>query len=130
VVTLDEFVGPWFEKVAAPVDAGRMSPLTFNQYEGVWRRHLRPTSGRLPLGAIDQPLLTRYMRAKYAEGLAEATVKNSLVPSCGMLTDAVTEGLIPSNPLRAPERARHRGGGRPRRPGRPGPAPAAQAASR
>ncbi len=29
-----------------------------------------------------------------------------------MLTDAVTDGLIPNNPLRAPKRARHRGGGR------------------
>ncbi len=112
VVILDEFVGPWFEKVAAQVEVGRMSPLTFNQYEGVWRRHLRPTFGRLPLGAIDQPLITKYMRAKFAEGLSEATVKNSLVPLCGMLTDAVTDGLIPSNPLRAPKRARHRGGGR------------------
>ena len=37
VVTLDEFVSPWFEKVAAQVELGRMSPLTFNQYEGVWR---------------------------------------------------------------------------------------------
>jgi integrase len=112
IVTLDEFVGPWFEKVAAQVELGRMSPLTFNQYEGVWRRHLRPTFGRLPLGAIDQPLITRYMRAKFADGLAESTVKNSLVPLCGMLTDAVSEGLIPNNPLRAPKRARHRGGGR------------------
>lgn len=89
-----------------------MSPLTFNQYEGVRRRHLRPHFGRLPLGAIDQPLITRYMRAKLAEGLSESTVKNSLVPLCGMLTDAVTDGLIPSNPLRTPKRARHRGGGR------------------
>lgn len=89
-----------------------MSPLTFNQYEGVWRRHLRPTFGRLPLGAIDQPLITRYKRAKFAEGLSESTFKNSLVPLCGMLTDAVAEGLIPNNPLRAPKRARHRGGGR------------------
>jgi hypothetical protein len=62
-MTLEEFVGPWFEKVAAQVELGRMSPLTFNQYEGVWRRHLRPTFGRLPLGAIDQPVITRYMRA-------------------------------------------------------------------
>ncbi len=105
-LTLDELVIPWFEKLAAQVELGRMSPLTFNQYEGVWRRHLRPTFGRLPLGAIDQPLITRYMRARFAEGLSEATVKNSLVPLCGMLTDAVSEGLIPSNPLRAPKRAR------------------------
>lgn len=112
VVTLEEFVGPWFEKLTTQVEMGRMSPLTFNKYEGDWRRHLRPAFGRLPLGAIDQARIVSYMNAKIKAGLSESTVKNSLVPLCGMLTDAVSEGHIPTNPLRSPKRARHRGGGR------------------
>jgi integrase len=111
-VTLDEFVGPWFEKLAMQVELGRMSPLTFNKYEGDWRRHLRPAFGRLPLAAIDQERIVKYMRAKMASGLAESSVKNSLVPLCGMLTDAVSDGHIQTNPLRSPRRARHRGGSR------------------
>jgi integrase len=111
-VTLDEFVGPWFEKVALQVELGRMSPLTFNKYEGDWRRHLRPAFGRLPIAAIDQTRIVSYMKAKYDAGLSESTVKNSLVALSGMLTDAVTEGHIQTNPLRTPKRARHRGGSR------------------
>jgi integrase len=112
VVTLEEFVIPWFDKLATQVEMGRMSPLTFNKYEGDWRRHLRPAFGRLPLGAIDQARLVSYMNEKLKAGLSESTVKNSLVPLCGILTDAVSEGHIPTNPLRSPKRARHRGGGR------------------
>src|SRR3712207_4407328 len=52
------------------------------------------------------------MNDKLRAGLSESTVKNSLVPRCGILTDAVSEGHIPTNPLRSPKRARHRGGGR------------------
>jgi integrase len=52
------------------------------------------------------------MNDKLKAGLSESTVKNSLVPLCGILTDAVSEGHIPTNPLRSPKRARHRGGGR------------------
>jgi len=89
-----------------------MSPNTFNKYEGDWRRHLRPAFGRLPLGATDQARLVSYMNEKLKAGLSESTVKNSLVPLCGILTDAVSEGHIPTNPLRSPKRARHRGGGR------------------
>ena len=72
-VTLDEFVGPWFEKLAMQVELGRISPLTFNKYEGDWRRHLKPAFGRLPLAAIDQERLVRYMRAKMQSGLSEST---------------------------------------------------------
>ena len=111
-VTLDEYAGPWFEKLATQVELGRMSPLTFNKYEGDWRRHLKPAFGRLPLGAIDQARLVSYMKAKLDTGLSESTVKNSLVALSGMLTDAVTDGHIPTNPLRAPKKARHRGGSR------------------
>ena len=101
---------PWFEKVALQVELGRMSALTFNKYEGDWRRHLRPAFGRSPIAAIDQARIVSYMRTKYDAGLSESTVKNSLVALSGMLTDAVTEGHIQTNPLRTPKRARHRGG--------------------
>src|SRR5688572_27853466 len=84
-ITLEEFVGPWFEKLATQVELGRMSPLTYNKYEGDWRNHLRPAVWMLPLGAITQPVIVSYMNRKLATGLTEATVKNSLVPLCGML---------------------------------------------
>jgi transposase InsO family protein len=112
VVLLRDWAGPWFERIAAQVELGRMSPLTYNKYEGDWRLHLEPAFGRLPLAAIDQAAITRYLGFKLAAGLSEATVKNSLTVLCGMLTDAVADGRLATNPLRTPKRARHRGGGR------------------
>lgn len=112
VMTLREWAGPWFERIAAQVEVGRMSPLTFNSYEGAWRLHIEPAFGRLPLAAIDQAAIARYMRDRMDRGLQEVSVKRTLALLCGMLTDAMAEGYIDSNPLRTPKRARHRGGGR------------------
>jgi hypothetical protein len=33
VVLLRDWAGPWFERIAAQVELGRMSPLTYNKYE-------------------------------------------------------------------------------------------------
>ena len=52
-MTLEEWAGPWFEQIAVQVELERMSPLTYNKYEGDWRLHLAPAFGRLPLTAID-----------------------------------------------------------------------------
>jgi integrase len=73
---------------------------------------LKPAFGRLPLPAIGDQAITRFVSRKLHAGLSEATVKNSLIALSGMLTDAVADGLIPANPLRRPQRARHRGGSR------------------
>ena len=112
IVTLAEWAEPWFERIAAQVEAGRMSPLTYNQYEGAWRLYLGPALGRLPLPAIDHETIVRFMREHHARGLSESRVQSILIPLSGMLTDAMTEDLIPKNPLRTPRRARHRGGSR------------------
>jgi integrase len=112
VVTLREFAGPWFEQIARQVEVGRMSPYTYNNYEGRWRNHLEPFFGSLPLPAIDHAAIAKYMRDRQDAGLQESTVKHHLAVLCEMLTDAMGEGLIERNPLRTPKRARHRGGGR------------------
>jgi integrase len=112
VVTLEEWALPWLERIEAQASLGRLSPLTYRQYESSWRVHLRAAMGRLPLPAISQQVLARYSSDKRQQGLSEQTVVNSLIPLCGMLTDAVAEGLIDRNPLRTPRRARHRGGSR------------------
>jgi integrase len=112
VVTLSEFAGPWFERIARQVEVGRMSPYTYNNYAGRWRNHLEPAFGSLPLPAIDHAAVTRYMADRQAAGLSETTVKHHLAVLYGMLTDAMGEGLIERNPLRTPQRRRHRGRGR------------------
>ncbi|MEX2197062.1 MAG: hypothetical protein WD844_17455 [Thermoleophilaceae bacterium] len=59
VIMLAEFAGPWFERIAAQVEMGRMSPPTYNKYEGEWRLYIGPAFGRLPLAAIDQAQIVR-----------------------------------------------------------------------
>ena len=112
IVALAEWAGPWLEGIAAQVEAGRMSPLTYNNYEGDYRRHLAPHLGKLPLGGITHDVIVKFMRERHADGLSESRVKGVLIPLSGMLTDATNEGLIEKNPLRTPRRARHRGGSR------------------
>lgn len=63
VVTLAEWAGPWFEGIASQVEAGRMSPLTFNDYEGAWRLYLEPAFSRMPLGGITHQEIVKFTRA-------------------------------------------------------------------
>lgn len=108
-VTLATYAADWFIRLHQAVQLGQVSPLTFNQYEGEWRRHLEPRFGRLPLGAIDVAAANAYVADRIGSGAAESTAKNSLTCLSGMLTDAAAEGLIAANPLRSPRRGRHGG---------------------
>jgi integrase len=109
VVTLNDYAVGWFAQLHAAVKLGQVSPLTYNQYEGEWRRWLAPRFGRLPLGAIDVASANAYIAHRLDGGAAESTAKNSLTCLSGMLTDAAAEGLIAANPLRSPRRGRHGG---------------------
>jgi len=108
-VTLNDYAVGWFAQLHAAVKLGQVSPLTYNQYEGEWRRWLGPRFGRLPLGAIDVAAANAYIADRIADGAAQSTTKNSLTCLSGMLTDAAAEGLIAANPLRSPRRGRHGG---------------------
>jgi integrase len=107
MLTLNDYAVGWFAQLHAAVTLGQVSPLTFNQYEGEWRRWLSRRFGHLPLGAIDVAAANAYIADRLEGGAAESTAKNSLTCLSGMLTDAVAEGLIPANPLRSPRRGRH-----------------------
>ncbi|MEA2253544.1 MAG: hypothetical protein QOG70_3786 [Solirubrobacteraceae bacterium] len=112
LVTLSDWAIPWLEGIASQAELGRVSPLTYNNYEGDWRRYLEPAFGRLPLPAITYDEIIKFQRAMIERGLSESRIKGVLIPLSGMLTDAMSEGLVEKNPLRTPRRARHRGGSR------------------
>jgi PAS domain-containing protein len=112
IVTLADWAVPWLEGIAAQAEAGRMSPLTYTNYEGDWRLYLEPAFGRLPLPAIDHAAIVRFQREHIARGISESRIKGVLIPLSGMLTDAMDQGLVDRNPVRSPRRARHRGGSR------------------
>lgn len=109
VVTLGEFALGWFQALHASAQLGQISPLTFNKYEGDWRRHVGPWFGKYPLGAIDAALINRYISAKLEAGYSRNAVMSQLTVLSGMLTDAAAESppLIVANPMRSPKRGRH-----------------------
>src|SRR5204863_4611726 len=105
-IRLAEYAEHWFDELYATAEAGRISKLTYNTYEGSWRNHLHDFFGHLPLAAIDAALIRRYVSARQTAGLAAVTINNSLTPLSAMLTDAVDDGLIVTNAARQPRRAR------------------------
>lgn len=109
VVTLAEYAPGWFQTLHAAVHMGTVSPLTYNTYEGQWRLHIAPFFGGYALGAIDVPLVNRYIAQKLEQGMARNTVMATLTPLSAMLTDAAAETppLLAANPLRSPRRGRH-----------------------
>lgn len=102
LLTLNDYASGWFAQLHAAVKLGQVSPLTFNQYEGEWRRWIAPRFGHLPLGAIDVGTTNAYIADRLERGAAENTAKNSLTCLSGMLTDAVAEGS--SRPIRCARR--------------------------
>ncbi len=68
IVTLTDWAIPWLEGIAAQVQAGRMSPLTYNHYEADWRLYLQPparaaaATGHHP--RPDHPVHARDARAR------------------------------------------------------------------
>jgi integrase len=108
-ITLTEYAETFFHELYAAAEAGRISRLTFNTYEGHWHNHLEPAFGKEPMAAIDQRALRRYVSQKVAAGLSPSTVNATLTPLSAMFSDAVGEGRLAANPVSQPRRARHGG---------------------
>jgi integrase len=108
VKRLSDWAGEWFAELHDAADAGDVSKLTYNTYEGDFRNHIEPAFGQKPLAAITPEMIRRYIRSKIAEGLSPRTANATITPLSAMLTDAIDEGLIQSNPCHQPRRARHR----------------------
>jgi integrase len=103
---LSEYADGWFDELYAAAEAGRIAKRTHDHYVGAWERHLDPAFGQMPLAAIDQPAIRRFVADK-AKRLKPGSIKYVLSVLSAMLTDAVAEGLIVANPARQPRMARH-----------------------
>src|SRR5215218_7736495 len=104
---LREWAAEWFAELYDVAKAGDVAKSTYNTYEGQWRLHLKSEFGDTPLAAITPEMVRRFVRAKIAGGLSPRTANALLTPLSAMLTDALEDGLISSNPCRQPRRARH-----------------------
>jgi integrase len=71
---------------------------THRLYSQCFEDHLEPRLGKSRLDEISRADIRGLIAAKIDEGLSKGTVRNIMAPLRGMLTHAVEEGLIPSNP--------------------------------
>ena len=86
------------------------SATTKSSYQSLFRTHIEPTVGRLPIGELDTRLLDRYYRwLKDDKGLSDSTVKSVHALIRGSLRQATIWGYIGVNPAvearpRSPQR--------------------------
>jgi integrase len=108
--TLAEYAQAWLADVAVQVERGDHRRATLVKYTADVERLLRwPDLGRLRLDAIDKPTVKRWAQRARGEW-ATSTVNAALSKLGALLDDAVDDGLIDANPLRAGKSIKLRNG--------------------
>jgi integrase len=108
-LSLAEYAEGWFDELYAAALDGRISKLTHDHYEGAYHNHIEPRFGHLPLAAIDQAAIRKFISDKLGAGMKLGSVKYIGAVLSAMLTDAAAAGLIVANPARQPRMPRHGG---------------------
>ena len=91
--TLEQYAEQWLETYAKP----NCKESTYVRYEGVIRNHLLPALGRTRLDALTREPIKQLLGAK-RQTLSPSSVRNILTPLREMLSHAVEDGLLASNP--------------------------------
>ncbi len=94
-VTLSEFVEEWWRVHVIP----NLASSTRESYRHTWAKHVRPRLGGYRVGELSPKVIARYRAELLAGGVGEATVRRALAVLQSILTMAVTEELIASNPV-------------------------------
>ncbi|MDN5655594.1 MAG: site-specific integrase, partial [Kocuria sp.] len=92
-LTLKTFLESWMQDVQEP----RLSPATYQTYEGYIRNHIVPALGSKPLGQLTASDLREFLGAKRREGKSVATVKQIHAIIRSALQHAMREDLVPRN---------------------------------
>lgn len=95
-VTVAEFVEVYWRLYAIPNLAGS----TREAYKGVWTRHLHQRIGTRGLRELTPPMLTRLRADLASAGLGDPTVLKAFTFLQGLLSFAVAEGKLETNPAR------------------------------
>jgi integrase len=93
--TVTEYAKEWLESYAK----ANVKPRVYVNYETSVRLHIKPVLGNLLLGDIGPADAKRLVAAMRERGLADATIRNAIVPLREMLGHAAEDRLIPVNPL-------------------------------
>jgi integrase len=96
--TFGELAHEWLAEQKLRLDAGEMSPRTFESYEMALRRHVLPEFGSRPVRSIQPDQLVSWIRRMRAAGYAPHTVHNYWAPINLALRYAVRHGVLPANP--------------------------------
>jgi len=89
---------------AEPVLRARLSPKTFDHYRRGWRNRVLPTLGTVKVGRLSVGDVERAQALWAAEGAKPSTVRQARLALSAVLTVAVRDGLLPSNPARIASR--------------------------
>ena len=92
-LTVKAFLEAWMRDVQEP----RLSPATYQTYEGYIRNHIVPALGSKPLGQLTASDVRGLLGAKSREGKSAATVKQLHAIIRSALQHAMREDLVPRN---------------------------------
>jgi integrase len=95
-VTLGEWLGTWLQQYKRP----HIRPITFDTYEMIVRRHLKPALGHMALRDIRPEHLQRYYNEKEQEGLEAHTIRLHHVLLSNALAQAEKNQLVLRNVCR------------------------------
>ena len=91
--SLYDYAMQWLEDVRSEMD-----PRTYESYRGNLVRHVLPALGRLTLASLTTGIVRRFLREKQHEGYAPNTVRLMRASLSVVLSDAVTDDVLTSNP--------------------------------
>lgn len=93
------YADEWLEDYAR----NAVSPRVYENYKRTMRLVLKPALGELELAALTYTHMKTLVASMRKDGKADNTIRNNMIPIREMLTHAVRDGLIPSNPATALE---------------------------
>jgi integrase len=102
---LGQYADRWLVAIAAD-----LAPKTLHSYTETLDRHVRPTLGAVPLGALTRGQVKGLLSDKRAGGLGKNSVRIIRAVLSVMLNDAVEDGLLTTNPAAGIGRGRRKRG--------------------
>jgi integrase len=93
----------WLESVSAKVEQGRRSPATLELYRLQLTNHVLPAMGGVRLGEVTTPLIDKVLN-DIRKRVSAATAKTCRTVISGVLSSAVRQGAVMSNPVREADR--------------------------
>lgn len=94
-LTLEGLLDQWLASIKPPV----VRPATWEFYDGIARRHLKPKLGTRIAGQMKRIDFTAYLNQQREEGMSETTLTHHIATLSSCYSWAVEEELYERNPL-------------------------------